>query len=129
VGFPLMIVALVALVLILPLASWTLLIPVTAALGVAVGLTFMGSVTLVDRVAPEVARGETLAGFYSAGYLALAVPTIGIAEASERVGLANAGILLGSVLAFAVALMYVAIYRTPTPPGGGGRPRDAHKPT
>ncbi|MGA7862166.1 MAG: MFS transporter [Thermoplasmata archaeon] len=129
VGFPVMIVTLVALVLILPYALWTLLLLVSAALGIAVGLTFMGSVTLVDRVAPEVARGETLAGFYSAGYLALAIPTIGVAEASERVGLANAGILLGSVLAFAVALMYVAIYRTPTPPGGGGRPRDAPKPT
>lgn len=125
VGFPLMIFTLVGLVLILPYASWTLIFPVSAGLGVAVGLTFMGSVTLVDRVAPDAARGETLAGFYSAGYMALAVPTIGIAEVSERVGLADAGILFGSVLALVVCLMYVAILRTPTPPGGGGRRRNA----
>ncbi|MGC2289083.1 MAG: MFS transporter [Thermoplasmata archaeon] len=122
-GFPLMTGGLVALVLILPVASWTLLIPVTAALGAAVGLTFMGSVTLIDRVAPEDRRGEILAGFYAAGYLALAVPTIGIAEASEQIGLANAGILFGAILAGAVALLCVAVYRTPTPPGGGGRLR------
>lgn len=124
VGFPLMIFTLVGLVLILPYASWALIFPVSAGLGVAVGLTFMGSVTLVDRVAPDAARGETLAGFYSAGYMALAVPTIGIAEVSERVGLADAGILFGSVLALVVCLMYVAILRTPTPPGGGGRRRN-----
>jgi MFS family permease len=123
VGFPSMIGSLIALVLTLRLASWPLLIPVTAALGVAVGLTFMGSVTLVDRVTTEAQRGETLAGFYSAGYLALAVPTIGIAEASEHIGLANAGVLLGSVVAASAVLLYGAIYRTPTPPGGGGRPR------
>jgi MFS family permease len=122
VGFPLMIATLAALVLILPSASWTFLLPVTAALGASVGLTFMGSATLVDRVAPESKRGETLAGFYSVGYIALAVPTIGIAEASEYVGLAGAGVLFGGILAVAVAIMYIAIFRTPTPPGGGGRP-------
>jgi MFS family permease len=128
VGFPVMIGSLVALVIILPLASWTLLVPVTTALGISVGLTFMGSVTLVDRVTPDEHRGETLAGFYSAGYLALAVPTIGIAGASERIGLPGAGILFGAILAGAVALMYVEIYRTPTPPGGGGRPSKAPPP-
>lgn len=122
VGFPLMIGALVSLVIILPFATWRLLLPVTAVLGVAVGLTFMGSTTLVDRIAPEIGRGETLAGFYAAGYLALAVPTIGIAEASEGIGLTAAGVLFGSILAVVVGLMYVVIYRTPTPPGGGGRP-------
>jgi MFS family permease len=121
-GFPLMIASLIALVLILRSASWALLVPVTAGLGLAVGLTFMGSATLVDRVASERTRGETLAGFYAAGYLALAVPTIGIAEVSEHVGLAYAGIVLGVIVAGAVAVMYGVIYRTPTPPGGGGRP-------
>jgi predicted MFS family arabinose efflux permease len=129
VGFPSMIGSLIALVLVLRLASWPLLIPVTAALGAAVGLTYMGSVTLVDRVTTEAERGETLAGFYSAGYLALAVPTIGIAEASEHIGLANAGVLLGSVVAASAVLLYWGIYRTPTPPGGGGRPRTVLKST
>ena len=123
VGFPLLLVALVALVVILTVRSWELLVVVTAALGVAVGLTFMGSVTLVDRVSDEEDRGAVLAGFYSAGYLALAVPTVGVAEASEQIGLANSAIVFGVLLAASVAVLYRATLRTPTPPGGGGRPR------
>lgn len=124
-GFPLLLLALVGLVLVLPLGSLGLLLLVTAGLGISVGLTFMGSVTLIDRVSPEGQRGEILAGFYLAGYLALAVPTIGVAEASEQIGLVNAGIIFGSTLAVAVAVAYWGAYHTPTPPGGEGRPRDA----
>jgi MFS family permease len=124
VGFPFLLGALVAFVVILPLTSWMLLVLVTAALGGSVGLTFMGSVTLSDRIAPEEERGEILAGFYLGGYLALAVPTIGVAEMADQIGLPNAGVLFGIILAFAVALLYWRCYRTPTPPGGGGRPRD-----
>jgi MFS family permease len=123
VGLPLLFGTLVALVLILSATTWTLLVLVTAVLGVSVGLTFMGSVTLVDRVAPEEKRGEILAGFYSAGYLALAIPTIGLAAASEQIGFTNAGILFGSILAAVVALLYLGTVGTPTPPGGGGRQR------
>jgi MFS family permease len=126
-GFPVLLGALVALVLILPLDSWRLLVLVAVALGGAVGLTFMGATTLSDRIATEEDRGEILAGFYLGGYLALAVPTIGVAETSDLIGLSNAGILFGIVLAFAVALLYWRCYRTPTPPGGGGRPRDPPK--
>lgn len=128
IGTPVMVGALVALVMILPLTIWALLVLVTAVLGISVGLTFMGAVTLVDRVAPEVQRGEILAGFYSAGYLALAVPTIGVAEASERIGLTEGGILFGSVLAASVTLLYLMTYRTPLPAGGGGRARSPPTP-
>jgi MFS family permease len=126
VGFPLLILALVALVVVLPLDSLPLVVAASAVVGAAVGLTFMGSVTLVDRVAPEVERGEILAGFYSAGYLALAVPTLGVAEISGTIGLVDAAVVFGSLLAVAVAVTYGAAYRTPTPPGGGGRPRPPH---
>lgn len=123
VGFPTLVAALLLLVGILPLANGTLVVVAATALGAAVGLTLMGSITLIDRLAPERERGEILAGFYLAGYLALAVPTIGVAEASERIGLVRAGILFGAILAVAAAILCVATYRTPTPPGGGGRPR------
>jgi MFS family permease len=123
-GFPLLLTGLLALVAILFVSSGELLVLVAAALGASVGLTYMGSVTLVDRVAPEAARGQILAAFYSAGYLAVAVPTLGVATASERVGLATAGILFGSILAATVAVLWGATSRTPTPPGGGGRPRE-----
>ena len=122
-GFPLLLAALVGLVLILPIGSWGLLAVVTLGLGAAVGLTYMGSTTLADRVCSEGDRGEILAGFYSAGYLAVSIPTIGIAVLSGVVGLSDAGVLLGAVVAVLVVALYVEAYRTPTPPGGGGRPR------
>jgi MFS family permease len=122
-GFPVLLLSLVALVLILPLTSGTLLLVVSVAFGGSIGLTFMGSATLVDRVASEGQRGELLAGYYSVGYLALAIPTLGVAEASGSVGLTTAGEIFGSILAVAVGFLYYAAYRTPTPPGGGGRPR------
>jgi MFS family permease len=122
-GFPLLLGSLVALVVILGLSSWVLLVIVTTSLGAAVGLTFMGSATLVDREAPENERGEILAGYYAAGYLALAVPTIGVAEASTQIGLTEAGVVFGALVAVAVAVLYMMTFRTPTPPGGGGRPR------
>jgi MFS family permease len=125
IGFPLLMGALLALVVTLPFASWILLVVVTAAVGAGVGLTFMGSTTLVDRIAPENERDEILAGFYLTGYLALAVPTVGIAELSQSLGLGGASILFGSSLAFAVAVLYWRCYRTPTPQGGGGRNRSA----
>jgi len=125
VGFPLLLVTLIGLVVILPVDSWVAASVVTFALGAAVGLTFMGSVTLVDRISPEDRRDDVLAGFYAAGYLALAVPTIGVAEASGLVGLTDAGVALGLVVAVLVLFLYVGAIRTPTPPGGGGRPRDS----
>jgi predicted MFS family arabinose efflux permease len=123
VGFPFLILALAALVFVLTRSSVTLLVLATAALGAAVGLTFMGSATLVDRISAKDDRGEVLAGFYSVGYLAVAVPTIGVALASESLGLAGAGILFGSILMITVASLYAMTFRTPTPAGGGGRAR------
>jgi len=123
-GFPLLFGSLAVLVVFLPFTSWLLLSVVSAALGVAVGLTFMGSVTLVDRVAPEELRGEILAGFYATGYLAVAIPTLGLAVAAGVIGLIDAGVLFGSVLSVVVAILYYQTLRTPTPPGGEGRPRD-----
>jgi len=123
IGFPLLVGSLVALVLVLRLGSWPFLFLVDGALGTAVGLAYMGSVTLVDRVAPELLRDEILAGFYLAGYLALAVPTIGVAEVSESIGLSGAGALFGMTLAVGAVVLLIATWGTPTPPGGGGRAR------
>jgi MFS family permease len=124
VGFPLLLASLVAFVSALGFAASGVLVGVTVVLGAAVGLTYMGSTTLADRIAPENERGELLAGFYSAGYLSLALPTVGVAVAASFVGLTDAAIALGAVVAVIVAVLYASTFRTPTPPGGGGRPRD-----
>lgn len=128
VGFPLLLASVAVLVVALALSASDVLLGVTVVLGASVGLTYMGSTTLADRIATESERGELLAGFYSAGYLALALPTVGVAIASSFVGLPDAAIVLGAVVALLVAVLYGATVRTPTPPGGGGRPTDARPP-
>jgi MFS family permease len=123
-GFPLLLVSLV--VLVATLSSYTLwpLFVVAPVLGASVGLTFMGSQTLVDRIAPEEKRAEMLAGYYAVGYSALAFPTIGVAVSSQVIGYPEAGTVFGAILAVTVAVLLLGIYRTPTPAGGGGRPRN-----
>lgn len=123
VGFPLLLVSLGVMVLSLVYGSLPLLAAAAILLGTAIGFAFMGAVTLVDRVAPSVERGEILSGFYLSGYLAVAIPTLGVAVAADAVGLASAGVGFGIALAaFAGALTWVT-WRTPTPPGGEGWPR------
>jgi MFS family permease len=122
-GLPLMLAALAGLVLSVAFASLDLLIVSAAALGVGVGLVYMGSVTLIDRVAPAPLRGEVLSAFFVVGYLALAVPTIGVGLVAYRFGLSAAALVLGLALGVFTAALYAITRDTPTPPGGEGRPR------
>ncbi len=122
-GLPIMLVALVALVIALPLSSLPLLIAAAALLGTGIGFVYMGSVTLIDRVAPVALRGEILSAFFVVGYLALAIPTVGVGIAADRIGLAGAAVAFGIALGVFAAALLVTTSFTPTPPGGEGRPR------
>jgi MFS family permease len=119
-GLPVLLGGLVLLVVALGATSLPLLALGAAVLGLGVGSTFMGSVTLIDRISPEESRGEILAAFYLVGYLSLAVPTIGVAELSVTLGLRLAGAVFGAALALTLAFLYLLTRRTPTPAGGGG---------
>lgn len=123
IGLPVILVATALLTASLPLDSLGLLGIGAAVLGCGVGFAYMGSVTLIDRVAPAHLRGEILSAFFVVGYLALAIPTIGVGVTADRYGLLAAATSFGVVLGFCVAILYVVTHRTPTPPGGEGRPR------
>ncbi len=123
IGLPVLVAGLVLFMLSLPLGSVPLLVLGAAVLGTGVGFAYMGSVTLIDRVSPAGLRSEILSSFYLAGYLALAVPTIGVAFAVEQVGFEAAGLAFGTVLGAVATVLYFVLRRTPTPPGGEGRPR------
>ena len=122
-GFPLLVAGLSVLALALLTDSLGIVVAAAVLLGIAVGCAYMGSVTLIDRVAPDLYRGEILSAFYMAGYLALAIPTIGVAFASERFGIGTAAAAFGITLVLFAIAGGVATARTPTPPGGEGRPR------
>ncbi len=124
-GLPLIGAATVAILAAILAASLPLLLLGALVLGAGVGFAYMGSVTLIDRTAPAALRGEVLAAFFVVGYLALAVPTIGIGVAADAVGLSAAAVGFGLGLAVWVAGLYLLTRRTPTPAGGEGRPRSA----
>jgi len=125
IGLPVILVATALLTLSLPLSSLALLGIGAAVLGGGVGFAYMGSVTLIDRVAPAHLRGEILSAFFVVGYLALAIPTIGVGVTADRFGLLAAATSFGVALGLCVAVLFVLTHRTPTPPGGEGRPRNA----
>jgi MFS family permease len=127
-GLPLMVLSLVLFVASMPLGLVVLSLASAVLMGVAVGFVYMGSVTLVDRVAPDELRGEILSGFHLSGYLALAVPTLTLAVVASELGVVNSGILFGGALGAVVFLSYLATRRTPIPPGGGGWPRGSRAP-
>jgi MFS family permease len=122
-GFPLLVVGLAVLAVALVTVSIAVLGVAALLLGIAVGCAYMGSVTLIDRVAPEDRRGEVLSAFYLLGYVALAVPTIGVGFAAQPFGLGASAAAFGITLGLFAVAGGVATFRTPTPPGGGGRPR------
>jgi len=123
VGLPLILIATVFLTASLPATSFALFVLGDAALGIGVGFAYMGSVTLIDRVSPGSLRGEILSAFFIVGYLALAIPTIGVGVTADRLGLSTAATSFGLALGLCVAVLYLLTRRTPTPPGGEGRPR------
>jgi MFS family permease len=124
-GLPVLLGGLVGLVVALLARSWPLLAVDAVVLGAGVGLAYMGSVTLVDRVAESELRGEILSAYYLSGYLALAVPTLGVGLLAATVGLAPAAEAFGVTLAGFVLVVLIALRRTPTPAGGEGWPASA----
>ncbi len=123
VGFPIILVATFMLTASVPLSSFAFFAFGDAILGIGVGFTYMGAVTLVDRISPAAERGEILSAFFVFGYLALAIPTIGIGFTADQYGLSTAAGSFGIALAISVAVLYGLTLRTPIPPGGEGRPR------
>jgi MFS family permease len=126
-GLPLLVLALALFVIALPPGSVPLLIVGGVLMGIAVGFVYMGSITLIDRVAPDKLRGEILSGFHLSGYLALAVPTLCLAFLAGSLGVVTSGAIFGVAIGSFVFLTYWATRRTALPPGGEGRP--LHPPT
>jgi len=95
-------------VLAVPLHSAPLLFAATLVVGLGQGLAYMGSLTLLNGIAPEQRRGDVTAAFYVVTYVGVACPVIGVGFGAQVVGLFAAvavfALLLGvSALGLAVA--------------------------
>jgi MFS family permease len=108
-------VALLLIVLALRADSLPLFIAGVLAGGAGSGLAFMGSLTLVNRLAPAADRAGTVSTYFVVCYLAISVPVIGLGFAAEAFGRYPAAlvfaVLIGG-LALVAGGINIAVLRT-----------------
>jgi MFS family permease len=102
-GLVLLPIGLGGFVLAVPLHSAALLVAATLVAGAGQGLGFMGSMALVNEIAPESRRADVASSFYIASYLGVALPAIGIGFGAQLLG------LFGAVCVFAVLVGVIAL--------------------
>ena len=62
----------------------------TAASGIGVGLSFMASTAIVNRIAPPRRRAELMAAYFASGYCGQTIPVVAIGATSGWIGTADA---------------------------------------
>lgn len=112
-GLALLLVSLGLLQLSLEWASIAVFLIATAVAGAAIGLTFLGSLGAVDRLAPAGQRCAVLSALFVAAYLGFSVPVIGVGIGADQVGIMAAtgvaAVVLAVVVGCAVALLARAL--------------------
>lgn len=93
----------VLIVLASPFQSVALLIAATVLGGIGQGLSFMGSLALINRLAPPDRRGEIVAGYFALGYLGGTAPVIGTGFLAGWFGLYTATICFAGLIALIAA--------------------------
>lgn len=91
--------------------SLPLLIAGTALGGLGQGLSFMGSLALVNHIAPHEQRGEVVASYFIAGYFGGTVPVFSVGAAVNAFGLFHATAGLGVFVLALVVYLVVSVKR------------------
>jgi MFS family permease len=117
VGLTLLIAGIVALVAAFPTRSLVLVLAGAALAGAGLGLTYFGSQTEINRIAPPERRGEVTAAFITCQYAFVSATAISVGLVSDAASLAAAVRAVGLVIAVAAAftaLWHVAAARGDT---------------
>jgi MFS family permease len=120
-GLGLLLASLGLLQLSLELASIAVFLTATTVAGAAIGLTFLGSLGAVDRLAPAGQRCAVLSALFVAAYLGFSVPVIGIGIGAGQAGIMTAtgvaAVALAVVIGCAVLLLARALVHRLVPLG------------
>jgi MFS family permease len=92
--------------------SLALFFVATVFAGIGAALVFVGSLALVNRLAPAQSRAETVTAYSMSGYLALAVSTVALGILVTHVGLRSATNVFTPILVLGGALSLFSIVRT-----------------
>ncbi|GAC1598525.1 MAG: MFS transporter [Acidimicrobiales bacterium] len=88
----------------------------TVLAGVGSGLGFMGSLTLINEIAPPLRRAELVSAFNVVGYVALSMPVVGVGYLAAPLGLEGAtGVFTAGVVILAISAL-IAVLRAPAHP-------------
>ncbi|MEU8630216.1 MFS transporter [Streptomyces sp. NPDC048669] len=95
------------------IASLPLLLVSTVVGGAGQGLTFLGGITEINRVAPKDRHADVLSSFYVVIYLGVGVPVIGVGLLATATGLLTAVQIFAAVVAALCLLDTLALARKP----------------
>lgn len=97
-GLVLLVVGLAGMVLAVPTHSLLLLLLGALIEGMGHGLEWMGSLALINLVAPAEQRADVLASFYVFNYLGLGIPIIGVGFLAGVIGLFSAVVVFAAII-------------------------------
>jgi MFS family permease len=110
-GLVLLAVGLVLLAVAGGVGSLALLLVATVIGGVGQGLTFLGGITEINRIAPKDRHADVLSSFYVVIYLGVGIPVIGVGFLATGTGLLTAVQLFAAVVAALCLLHTLALAR------------------
>lgn len=110
-GLICLIFGLSGIVIAVPIQSLILLLMSTVIIGLGWGLAFMGSMALVNEIAPPKQRGHVVSSFYIILYLGVGFPVIGIGIGTELLDLYKAVLIYVSV-ASVLAIIIIVLIRS-----------------
>lgn len=108
-GLSLLIIGLAGVLFAVPIQSVLLLMISAIITGFGQGLSFMGSMALVNEVVPESRRGDVVSSLYVIIYTGVGLPVIGIGFIAEWIGLYGAIFIFACFIAVLVILMAILI--------------------
>jgi len=109
-GLMCLMLGLAGIVVAVPLQSMFLLLGSTVIIGLGWGLAFMGSMALVNEVAPVDQRGHVVSSFYIVLYLGVGFPVIGIGLGTELLDLYQAVLIYASTASILAIVVIVLIW-------------------
>lgn len=83
--------------------------------GLGFGLAFVGSLALVAEVAPADQRAEVVSTYNIAGYVAVAVPIVGVGALANLIGLKAASGVFALVVSAVALVSFALLARLPAP--------------
>lgn len=97
IGMALLLVGLLLMVLAFLFQSLLIFLLSTFCLGIGQGFSYMGSLALINAIAPPLRRGEVLSSYFVVGYIGTALPVLGV------------GLLIGLVGSYAATVAFAVL--------------------